>query len=415
MKIKTIVPGFAAVLIATLSPDLRAQSWQTVLEFSSPSRSAANSLACDTAGDVFSGGAFADQAGASHGAVLRTDTTESDWTISDDTNPSPSQYSSLVHGIGFDINGNLYSAGTLSPDCTTLIVRGRPQTVCPASWWYVRKSSDLGLSWSTVDLFQYSSGVAAQARGVVGDGSGNVFAFSEVLDAKSLLHWVIRRSTSGNSGSWTTVDDLLNATTRNMAFVSGAGLFAVGFTAETRSLSAGWLVRRSLDRGSTWSTVDLYQLAPGKQNNYQDAAALGIASDARGTIYVVGSVHLASNNYLNQWLIRSSADSGSTWTTANSFSYLPGKASSAWGAGRDASGTIVAVGRGTDAQGVFHWLVRRPDAQGLWQTIDDFQLAPGKSAEAWSVATDADGNLLVAGHAYDQSGTERWIVRRLNP
>jgi len=74
------------------------------------------------------------------------------------------------------------------------------------------------------------------------------------------------------------------------------------------------------------------------------------------------------------------------------------------------------VGRGHDAQGITHWLVRRPDALGNWGAPeDDYQLAPGNSADATAVVRDAARNVLVNGEASDESGVYHWIVRRLAP
>jgi hypothetical protein len=109
---------------------------------------------------------------------------------------------------------------------------------------------------------------------------------------------------------------------------------------------------------------------------------------------------------------RKSTSGGNTWETVDTFSYTPNKDALAFGIGRNSAGNVVVVGRGADAQGKLRWLVRTVDSSGVWQTVDDFQLAPGYTASASGVATDSAGNLLVSGLAYNATGSH-WIVRRL--
>jgi hypothetical protein len=267
-----------------------------------------------------------------------------------------------------------------------------------------------------VDLFQYASGQNSGARGVAGDLSGNIFVFGQASDASGIAHWLVRKSTTGDPGTWTTVDDVSSAVARNMMFVPAAGLFTVGITSASKTQGEGWMVRRSLDGGASWTTVDLYKL-PKVSGFWQTAAALGVSGDGQGRIYVVGGIKTVNGsgsvaNLVGKWLVRASSDGGATWTNIDTFSYVAGRESSAWGAGKDALGNIVVVGRGTDAQGVPHWIVRRPNLQGAWQTVDDFQLVSGESANAFGVVTDAVGDLLVSGYGTDAKGVSHWIVRR---
>jgi hypothetical protein len=387
---------------------LRAQTWTTVLnyQFSAGLSSDGYALAADSLGNVFTGGRKNPSASESYisGLVLKTDTTEASWILSDDSNPSPSQEASAVYGLGFDSNGNLYSAGSLSVPSTS------PKPSGGTSYCYVRKSSDAGGSWSTVDLLPGGGGT-----GVAGDLSGNVYVWVN----EGLSQWLVRKSADGGQ-TWATVDAVSSAGANGISFVPGIGLFAVGQAkTTTTSTSKGkttttssisWLVRRSADGGATWSTVDLYQPPPGYR-----AGANGVASDALGKVYVVGQTTiLVGRTAVDEWIVRESGDGGNTWTNVDAFSYAAGKDAQAKGAGRDAAGNIVVGGIGDDANGLAHWLVRRP-VQGIWTTVDDYQLASGTSAGAEAIAADAAGNLLVTGYAWDASGSYHWIVRRTNP
>jgi len=397
------------------SNSLPAQTWETVLNYqyvSDPfpgySSGGGWGLATDALGNVFVGGTGFEASNVGHGLVLKTDTTATTWYVSDDFNPTPPYTISDVRGIGFDSNGNLYRSGQLWAPCT--------KSSCPGFVWHVRKSTDNGASWSTVESFQYAPAKSADPRGVAGDSSGNIFVCGDANDANGVNHWLVRKSATGESGTWSNSDDLSGAVGRGIAYVPGIGLFAVGFTERSKTMSNGWMVRRSVDGGATWSTVDLYQL-PKQSGWYQDANALGVTGDAQGNIYVVGGIKSLvtsgrSSSAVAQWLIRRSTDGGAHWTTVDMFAYTAGQESSAWGISKDGAGSVAAVGRGHDSQGITHWIVRRPDALGFWQTVDDYQLALEKGASAGGVLTDAAGNLLVNGVAADASGVEHWSVRR---
>ena len=127
------------------------------------------------------------------------------------------------------------------------------------------------------------------------------------------------------------------------------------------------------------------------------------------------SQEISHKTYITgQWIVRKSGDGGNTWVNVDVLTVGAGKIASALAVGTDGVGLVVVAGRYQDAQSVYHWIVRRPDALGNWQTVDDFQLAPGYAADPAGVAVDAAGNLLVTGSASDAAGNH-WVVRRTNP
>ncbi len=55
-----------------------------------------------------------------------------------------------------------------------------------------------------------------------------------------------------------------------------------------------------------------------------------------------------------------------------------------------------------------HWIVRKSINGGSsWTTVDDYQISADNSTQARCIATDANGNLLVAG-----SAAGKWILRK---
>jgi hypothetical protein len=404
MKTKQMIRITAVLSAAAFLGQTRllAQSWTTVIDYQLAAGKSTDGLglAVDSLGDVFSSGYGYDAAGATHGLVLATDSTESTWLLSDDTNPSSSQDNSVVFGVAVDPQANVYSAGWLTPPCSS-------RKSCPGQYWYVRKSSNAGQTWSTVDLFQYAAGQTAVAYGSASDNSGNLFVAGLANDAKRVGHWVVRRTANGGA-NWVVVDDLPWATPSQMSvmsFVPTVGTFAVG-SLYVNGVNV-WLARRTLDGGQTWASADTYQLISG-----QEAYARGVSSDSQGNIYVVGYAHNASG--IAVWIVRGSGDGGATWTTVDTFSYVAAKASVAHAIGTDSLGRVVVAGAVQDAQGTSHWLVRRPVTGGGWQTVEDYQLAPGQTSDARAIVTDAAGNILVAGIGVDATGSH-WIVRKANP
>src|SRR4051812_43190373 len=87
-----------AILVTLLSAASgHSQAWETILDYKpGPQHAAARDIAISPAGDVIVAATFTDAGGADHGVVLQTDSTEQIWTVSDDTNLSPSQFNSGV-------------------------------------------------------------------------------------------------------------------------------------------------------------------------------------------------------------------------------------------------------------------------------------------------------------------------------
>jgi hypothetical protein len=404
--------SFAVALLMLGTVPGNAQSWQTVLDYQMipGTSSGANCIITDPLGNVFNGGVGYPASGFGSGIVLKTDSTEGTWYLSDNSNPNPPAYGSEVNGMAVDSNGILYSSGTLYSPCT--------QTSCPGSQWYIRASSNSGATWSTVNLFQYVAGKNCGAGAMSADLSGNVYLVGTAADANGVGHWLVRRGSNAGT-TWSSLDDIGGARAMGIGFVPNAGLFAMGSISTVTSsknkttTTSPWVVRRSLDGGATWTTVDVLQPPAGYA-----AYGQGIAADAQGNLYVAGRTTILvtighATTAMGQWIVRKSSDGGNTWSTVDAFSYVSAKASVAFGIGNDPIGNVVVAGTGTDSAGFQHWLVRRPDSSGSWQTIDDYQLAAGREEAAIGVASDAAGHLLVTGGANDASGVTHWIVRRL--
>ncbi len=138
---------------------------------------------------------------------------------------------------------------------------------------------------STADDFQYAAGYNSVAYGVTGDTLGSTFAAGYGVSATG-THWLVRKSTD-NGTSWSTVDDYqLSAGQQAIAYFlavdSSNNLYVAGTASDSSSVPV-WIVRKSADHGATWSTVDNYVLSSGK-----DAMAHALAIAANGDVYIAG-------------------------------------------------------------------------------------------------------------------------------
>jgi hypothetical protein len=414
-----IVGVGCAAALASATPLHAQTTGATVLDYQLASGQGASgvSIAADAAsGGVLSAGNAYDASGILQGIALTTaDPPLASWTLNDNTlldNPpaTASPYKdSEVYDCGYDSGGNLYSVGQLSQ-----LENG----VGADEYWYVRKSSDGGKTWATADLYQFTAGANASAAGFAADGSGNVYVAGQGLEvvsvskrqSQSYLHWLVRRY-DASKGGWENVDDQLadnlgGVTPTAVAVLPNVGVFAVGGYGT-------WVVRRSLsgDPGS-FKNVD------GPTAN---ATAEGVGTDSAGNIYVTGYqfVQTGTTTYhgktqvtgYNQWLTRMSSDGGTHWGTVDTYNLASDKSSLASGVTIGPDAGVVVVGGAYDGSS-WHWIVRQRDLNtGAWSTLEDYRPAVGW-AVASKAATDASGHLLVVGSAYyDDGGGNHWIVR----
>ena len=144
-------------------------------------------------------------------------------------------------------------------------------------------------TWETVDDIDAPS---AKADGITADSVGNVFVAGSINDTVGITHAVVMKS-SDQGDTWVTADDVTSATSsRGAGRIASARIAVSGNAIEdhlvTASMAQGtkWLIRRSVDAGAKWATLDLY-IHPNPQ--YVLAGPPSVALDGIGNIYAVGS------------------------------------------------------------------------------------------------------------------------------
>jgi hypothetical protein len=397
---------FAAGVAGALTLILRtasAQSWQTVDDFQYVAgQDAGNaSLAIAPNGTLFAAGWGFDLAN-SHGLVMASSDGGVSWSGPlDDFTGGGALYVSY-NGAACDAAGNVYAAGYYSGD--------------GPNHWLLRCSIDSGATWATIDDY-YDGGWETAGNAVAVDAAGNVYVAGYSTGqglAAGAQHWVIRKGIVG--GNFSTVDFVPCAWGVGAAAIRvhpTAGVFAAGVgpisTNKTGQVTYGWIVRRSTNGGTTWATVDKFNLADG-----YNAAAFGIGSDTHGNLYVVGSADSVAGTgrktaVYAHWVVRKSSDGGNSWSTVDNTLSSTGLGfeTAALGFAADSNGNLFAVG-----QNLSDWVVREnPGGIGTWQTVDNFKYSAGANAAA--IAADASGHVFVGGYGWNNTDfTDHWLVRK---
>jgi hypothetical protein len=410
--IKMAVATAAIALLAQLQ--LPAQTWQTVDDFQYTAGKGAIALGAglDTQGNLYTAGWAYDAANIQHALVMRSSDQGVTWATIEDYNYRPGT-NTCFYGFGVDPAQNLYAVGLAT-------MTGTP------NHWIVRKSADHGATWTTADDFVPDSGASDGrnvASGVAADGAGNVYVVGMVhqrvgKSSYPYQFWVVRKS--GDAGAtWTTVDQYgyPNApeSVASAVLATPAGLFVCGLSVATSSRGPQWVVRKSANAGTTWTTVDNFYSSTAFNQPY------ALTADAAGNVYVGGFSDInATGSYAHYWLVRKGTNGGASWQTVDAFRYFPYPitfaANGALAMGTDALGNVYAVGGGTDANRVCHWVVRATANQGAsWVTVDDFEDVSGKSSIPHCFGLDAVGDVYVGGFGRDSANVPHWLLRKATP
>jgi hypothetical protein len=149
--------------------------------------------------------------------------------------------------------------------------------------------------------------------------------------------------------------------------------------------SAATLMASPMLPAQDWQTVDDFALGAG------NAEAHGVATDAAGGIYVVGTAN-------GHGIVRYSADDGSNWITRDDFVY-PATNNGLNAVMVDDQGSVFVGGSSAG-----HWNVRRSTDRGAtWETVDDYFRPfippdqPGISGAVTSLGSDGQGRVYGAG------------------
>ena len=268
--------------------------------------------------------------------------------------------------------------------------------------WITTRSADGGATWAIVDSW-LPAGSAAAPYAVVEDPAGRVFVGGYITDTSSRQHFFIRRSVDGGA-TWSTVQDLTSPSGHSSVCAlaaTPAGVFAAG-----RYSTTSWIVRRSTDGGQTWSTVDTYY--SGSSGNFP----YGMTADASGNLYVTGVAYISPGKKkpaVAHWITRRSINGGQTWTIVDDF--VPGSSNTGRAVTVDAFGRVFVAGY-TLQNSVYRWITRASlDGGTSWFITDDVALTG--SGYPRGASADAAGNVFIGGQAPGPDGVNHGVVRKL--
>lgn len=207
------------------------------------------------------------------------------------------QSSGSGRSVGFHPNGAVFVVGDVN------------------GIWTVRRSTNNGVTWETVDSLFDSTWTQGSAQAVAIDGSGMIYVCGQAYDSRKGKNqgnrWVVRRSPTGDPGTWSMSDEfrvggIIHQATGIVLDPVGQGIYVCGVV-EDSTYKRHWLVRKfgkvtKVVKGKTvtqwaWTTSDDFQLASGLH-----ARANGITRDALGNLYVTGQAEDA--NRQAYWVVR---------------------------------------------------------------------------------------------------------------
>jgi len=315
-----------------------------------------------------------------------------------------------VDALTKDAAGNLYAAVSSSD------AEGRAHAL-------IRTSRDHGATWAVVEDFVSVAHGATKYLSLGTDATGHLYAAGYAADENGQTRWIVRKSDDGAS-PWTTVDDFAwpggqTTAAQGLAADASGNLYVVGYGDEPASdgkpsSRRHWLIRQSRDGGRSWSTIDDF--------SYGFSAKAAAIVSTRSGLFVAGSGWNGKSESGQRWLVRKGSVDGAggfRWQTVDEFQLQENKhgfASQAQGLALDSRGNVYAVGRSYAVVAGWpsaHWVVRRASRSGSdWAVVDRFQLEPGCFATACGVATSDQEGVLVVGRATSTDLAPHWIVRK---
>ncbi len=172
-------------------------------------------------------------------------------------------------------------------------------TVVLAATSFLTTSAFAQSTWEWVDDYQLVPGKVAGVTGVAAVDNGVVFSSGGAEDASGVRYGFVRRSLDAGL-SWLNVLDIPGIAQLAAVTIGPSGRVHVAGP----SLANGWVTAVSDNGGSSWAVVNAWAGA---------GSPLAVVEDVAGRAFVGG--YIIDTNKRWHFFIRRSLDGGATWTT----------------------------------------------------------------------------------------------------
>ncbi len=376
-----------------------AQEWETVDDFAPAVGNAeAHSVAADAAGGIYVVGTA-----NGHGIVRYSADDGLNWITRDDC-VYLSEANTFFNAVTIDSRGTVFVGGAATA----------------AGWrvvhWLVRRSTDQGVTWETVEDFYVprsgpeQEGINGVVYSLASDGQGRVYGGGVMVPGgPSYPSWWIRGSGIGGA-NWDTKLVAFGGYTEFFKITCASeDVYATGSTdGDEYPFGIGRILKTS-DHGVTWTT------SFEGIGDYPSA----IAANSAGYLYSAGVRWNNSTSVV--WQVRQTAPGGTNWTILDSSVYegdprVGVDQPCANSIAVDNAGNVCATGAfidfwakpipngtmyGTDTS----WFTRQYlTADGQWRTTDLFSYSTNRHGAAMGAAIAHSGSAFMAGYCTSDSG-----------
>ena len=252
------------------------------------------------------------------------------------------------------------------------------------------------------------------ANALVLDANGNVYVAGSEVGALGDFNWRIRKydatlgtllATTDYNGPGIT-STVMNDAARAIAIDGSGNVLVAGYEDGT---SGNWRIRKyDATLGTLLATTDYN--GPGATGLGNNDGACSIAIDGSGNIYVAG--YEVSPTWYD-WRIRKYDATLGTLLATTGYSTPSVTDDVAYSIAVDASGNVFVAGYERPFGGSCNWRIRKYDATlGTLLATTDYDDQGNWFDDAYSIAIDSGGNVLVAGTEVNIVGGQNWLIRK---
>jgi hypothetical protein len=309
------------------------------------------------------------------------------WTVTDN---GAADLDDEGHGVAVDASGNV-------------LVAGHETAVSGYYDIWVRKYDPAGGEvWTRT--YDGPGGGDDSANRIATDAGANAFVIGyETSSAGDTDVWIRKYDPAGGT-VWTRVFDGagMNDSGYGIAVDPSGSVLAIGYSTGAAGATS-WVRKLDTDGGPVWSRT--YPVTTVLDAGY------GIASDPSGNPLVTGFEQSLTGSR-DVWEHKMDPDGTPLWSRA--YDGVGAAEDIGLDGTSDAGGDLLATGWVTVSDGTTDILVQKLDPGGtvLWTRTFD---AAGADDAGLGIATDADGNVLVAGVSTSALGVPQVWVRKYEP